>query len=252
MSFLLIEKNKTTATLQINRPEALNALNLDVLNEMLLTLQSLKESSIKSLIITGVGPKAFVAGADIKAMVDMEPLDMLNFCSLGQKVSLELETAPFLTIAAINGFALGGGLEIALACDFIYASRLAKMGLPEIKLGIIPGFGGTQRLSRAVGTRRAKEMILTGQMISAEEAKDWGLVNQITEPDDLLPSCIKVAEQVASYSLTAIRQAKNAVNVGSSLNLSDALELEKNLCAVCFSTPERKEGMQAFINKKGS
>lgn len=252
MSFLLVEKNKNIATLQINRPEALNALNLDVLNEMLLTLQSLKESSIKSLIITGVGPKAFVAGADIKAMVDMEPLDMLNFCSLGQKVSLELETAPFLTIAAINGFALGGGLEIALACDFIYASRLAKMGLPEIKLGIIPGFGGTQRLSRAVGTRRAKEMILTGQMISAEEAKDWGLINQITEPDDLLPSCLKVAEQVASYSLTAIRQAKNAVNVGSSLNLSDALELEKNLCAVCFSTPERKEGMQAFINKKGS
>lgn len=251
MSEVIVRKHDQCAEIKINRPESLNALNRTVLEQMMDALKDLENEPIKALILTGEGTKAFVAGADIKAMAHMSHLDMLDFCSLGQKVSLALENAPFLTLAAVNGYALGGGLEIALACDFIYASSQAKLGLPEITLGIIPGFGGTQRLARAIGTRAAKEMILSGKMVTALEAQKLGIVNQIFEPEQLLAACEEMTKLISKFSFTAIRQAKSAINHGYSLAMGEALELEKNLCAVCFATPERQESMQAFMTKKG-
>lgn len=251
MTQLIIERHETFAIVKINRPEALNALNRKLLQELLGAVDDfIHNNQLRAIILTGEGSKSFIAGADIKAMSMMTHLEMLEFCTLGQQVTLALENAPFLTLAAVNGYALGGGLEMALACDFIYASSNAKMGLPEITLGIIPGFGGTQRLSRAVGTRQAKEMILTGKLISAEEAKQLGIVNAIYE-EGLLDACQKTVNILSKYSLTAIKQAKNAINYGISMSLPEALELEKSLCALCFDTKEREEGMQAFLNKKG-
>lgn len=251
MSEIIVRKYDHCAEVKIHRPDALNALNRAVLEQMLVVLKDLENDHIKALILTGEGTKAFAAGADIKAMAHMSHLDMLDFCSLGQKVSLALEQAPFLTLAAVNGYALGGGLELALACDFIYASSQAKLGLPEITLGIIPGFGGTQRLTRAIGTRAAKEMILSGKMVTALEAQKLGIVNQIFEPEQLIAACEEMTQMISKFSSTAIQQAKAAINHGYSLAMGDALELEKNLFAVCFATPERQESMQAFMTKKG-
>lgn len=251
MKNLVYEEKGSIATLKIFRPTALNALNREVLTELKERLElSIQEKQVKALILTGEGDKAFVAGADIREMNELDQLEMMHFCSLGQEVSLLLENAPFLTLAAVNGYALGGGLELALACDFIYASKNARLGLPEITLGIIPGFGGTQRLSRAIGTRKAKEMILTGKTLTAEEAEKIGIVNHVCDPQNLFRDSESAAETVAKYSFTAIQQAKKAINLGYSLDLPAALELEKNLCSVCFSTPERGEGMRAFLEKK--
>lgn len=251
MSYLKIQEEETFVTLKINRPDVLNALNKELLKELLSCLLDLRNTKLKALILTGEGPRSFIAGADIKAMSAMDHLQMMEFCQLGQQVSLALEKAPFVTIAAVNGYALGGGLEMALACDFIYASQSAKMGLPEITLGIIPGFGGTQRLARAIGTRQAKEMIMTGKMVTAEEAKNLGIVNKVYPPELLMEECQKTIQNLSKYSLTAIRQAKHAINEGISMGINEALEFEKNLCAVCFATQERVDGMQAFLSKKG-
>lgn len=252
MPNLIVEKNELFVSVKINRPESLNALNINTLTELLQLLKEIKRSSshLIALILTGEGSKAFIAGADIKEMIDMNPLQMLDFCSLGQEVTFALENAPYLTLAAVNGYALGGGLEMALACDFIYASQTAKLGLPEITLGIIPGFGGTQRLARAIGQRQAKEMILSGKMITADEAKSIGIVNQVFAPELLMPSCEKFIQNISKYSLTAIRQAKEAINNCLTTALSEALVLEKNLCAVSFATPERELSMKAFLNKQ--
>lgn len=250
MSDLNVENQEGYVKIKINRPTVLNALNTNLLQELRRILQELQTSNIKALILTGEGSRAFIAGADIKAMSKMTHLEMLEFCTLGQEVSFLLENAPYLTLAAVNGYALGGGLEMALACDFIYASESAKLGLPEITLGIIPGFGGTQRLARAIGTRQAKEMIMTGQMISADEAKTLGIVNLVLPPEVLMERCIKTVQEISRYSLTALRQAKYAINFGISMNMHEALELEKNMCAVCFATQERVNHMQAFVDKK--
>jgi len=252
MSNLIIEKHHNVTVIKINRPKILNALNRSTLEELLhfLTVTAPKDE-IKALILTGEGDKAFIAGADIKEMHPMTHIEMLEFCVLGQSVANALWDAQFLTIAAVNGYALGGGLEMALACDFIYASDTAKLGLPEVTLGIIPGFGGTQHLSRAVGTRVAKEMIMSGVAINAERAREIGIVNHICKPSDLLDDCFATAEKIISHSSTATIQAKNAINTGYHLGLKEALELERNMCAVCFATTERVEGMEKFLEKKG-
>jgi len=245
MQNFLLEQHEQMAVLKVNRPQALNALNEETLTELLEFLE--KESSrdqLRALILTGAGDKAFIAGADIKAMQHMSALQMLQFCRLGQRVGTLLETAPFLTIAAVNGYALGGGLEIALACDFMYCSRNAKLGFPEVTLGIIPGFGGTQRASRAVGTRHAKELIMSGKTITAEQALEIGMVNKLCENDQLIPNALETAASIVKHSKTAVIQAKNAIQTGYPLSMGDALELERNMCAV------RLNAMAAFVEKR--
>lgn len=251
MQHLVVERSGNIVLLKINRPKVLNALNQEVLDELRTFLELAEaEKQISALILTGEGEKAFIAGADISKMEKMNPIEMMVFCELGQKVSNLLENAHFLTIAAVNGYALGGGLEMALACDFIYASKDAKFGLPEVTLGIIPGFGGTQRLSRAIGTRMAKECIMSGKTFSAQEAKEMGIVNHISEPSELIKDCHNSVEAIIKNSLFAVQMAKAAINNGINMTLSESLELEKHMCAVCFGTPERAKKMQAFVNKK--
>lgn len=251
--YLLFEKyDKDIGILSINRPEVLNALNLVIIEEMYEFLsRKFLEEKCKALILTGSGEKSFIAGADIKEMNELNTIEMLHFCELGQKVTLALERAPYLTIAAVNGYALGGGLEMALACDFIYASKSAKMGFPEVHLGIIPGFGGTQRLSRAIGTRKAKEMIMSGRTVLADEAFELGIVNKVCDEENLIKDCINIAYEITKNSFTAIRQAKQAIDCGAQMSLTEALELERNMCAVCFDTNERRVGITAFLDRHG-
>lgn len=243
-------KEDGIATLTINRPDALNALNRDVLEKIseYVNMVSMVDG-IRALIVKGAGDKAFIAGADIKQMEKMSPMEMLDFCQLGQDVSLSLERAPFVTIAAVNGYALGGGLEMALACDFIYATPESKLGLPEVNLGIIPGFGGTQRLTRAVGTRLAKEMILSGKIIDAHEAYRIGIVNQLLDKNTIYDVVYSLARQISKNSSNAIIQAKYAINAAEDLGMREGLELERNLCTICFDTEERAQAMKAFTNK---
>jgi enoyl-CoA hydratase len=207
------------------------------------------ENRLKALIFTGEGQKAFIAGADVKEMHDKKHTEILDFLELGQKVTLLLENAPFVTIAAVNGFALGGGLEMALACDFIYASKNAKLGLPEVTLGIMPGFGGTKRLAGAVGTRLAKEMIVTGKHVTAEEALALGIVNLVCDPEKLMEECLNTAEKIAKNSRIAVQQCKNAVNFGNQMEIHEALALERNMFVACFATKEREMAMGAFLEK---
>lgn len=250
MEFLTYEKRGETGVLTINRPKVLNALNSAVLEEMRRFLEfEAPREHLKVLILTGAGDKAFIAGADIKEMQEMPPTKVYDFLELGQRVTHLLETAHFATLAAVNGYALGGGLEMALACDFIYAKSGAKLGLPEVSLGIIPGFGGTQRLSRAIGTRLAKEMILTGKQMTSEEGMALGLVNAIFEPEKLLEACFATAERIARHSSIALQQAKSAINFGFHLGIHEALEIERNMFTVCFATKERELAMNSFLEK---
>jgi enoyl-CoA hydratase len=251
MNYLLYEKHSPSiGILKINRPPVLNAINRAALEEMLHFLQSkTHQEECRALILTGVGEKSFIAGADIKEMQSMSHTEMLQFCELGQEVTLAFSKAPFVTIAAVNGYALGGGFEMALACDFIYASKNAKFGLPEVSLGLIPGFGGTQRLSRAVGSRLAKELIMSGRSFSANEAAAWGIVNHICESDKLIGDCCAAAAEIIRHSPFAIFQAKRAIDAGYNLPLIEAIELERNMCAVCFTTEECAKGMAAFLEK---
>ncbi len=251
MKYLSFEKKDKIGILQINRPEALNALNKNLLLELKQFLsEDYKKEGIRVLILTGSGEKAFIAGADIKEMLPMSHLEMSDFFDLGLEVTKLLENVPLVTIAAVNGFALGGGLEIALACNFIYASSSAKMGLPEVSLGLIPGFGGTQRLSRAVGKRVAMELIMTGKHINAEKAHEIGLVNRVCDPVALLDDCTKTAVSILKNGFIAVLQGKRAIQYGYNLSLEEALQLEKNMCCVAFATPDRLEGMQAFTEKR--
>lgn len=247
---LLFEKNGEIGILQINRPSSLNALNDELLNELLAFLYAFPKHSCKALILTGNGEKAFIAGADIREMQQFCGIEMLEFCKKGQKLTLALEEAPFLTIAAVNGYALGGGLEIALACDFMYASKFAKFGFPEVSLGIIPGFGGAQRFTKAVGTRLAKEYIMSGRTFSAEEGFRLGVVNKICDSETLIADVQSAAKEIIRHSFYAIKQAKAAVNAGLALGIHEALELERNMCAVCFSTEDRLKGMTEFLEKR--
>lgn len=236
--------------LTINRPEALNALNTEVLEELgeaMLELDA--DPEVKVCIITGEG-KSFVAGADIAEMVQMDSLEGREFGLMGNAVFSAIEELEKPVIAAINGFALGGGCELALACDIRLASEKAKLGQPEVGLGITPGFGGTQRLVRAIGPARAKELIFTGKMINANEAHAIGLVNHVYPVESLMEEAKKMAKQIANNAPLAVQFCKRAINEGSEMDLKHGLEMEANLFGLCFSTRDQKEGMEAFLDKR--
>lgn len=249
--YLLFENIGDVGVLRINRPQSLNALNTQLLDELFFFVTKYTiDEGLKALILTGAGEKAFVAGADIKEMSSFSGIEMLEFCKKGQQLSLALEEAPFLTIAAVNGYALGGGLEMALACDFIYSSKYAKFGFPEVSLGVIPGFGGTQRLVKAAGLRLAKELIMSARTFTADEANAFGIVNKVCEGEALLSDCLAVAREITKHPLAAVAQAKAAMNAGYALGIHEALELERNLCTVCFGTDARIKGMTDFLEKR--
>jgi enoyl-CoA hydratase len=235
--------------IKINRPEAMNALNAEVLSELEQCIDSILPSEHKVVIITGEG-KAFVAGADISGMSTYNEKQAFDFSSLGHRVFKKIENAPFVSIALINGFALGGGLELALSCDIRYASIKAKLGLPEVSLGLIPGFGGTQRLTKLVGSGIASEWIYSADMFTAEEAKNSGVVNQVYEPDDLAKQGLRLALSIQSRGRNAIHSAKSTIRYGIQSSFEAGLELENKKFSELFGKPESSEGMTAFLEKR--
>jgi enoyl-CoA hydratase len=237
-----------TGMITINRPDVLNALDLTTLNELSDLLLELK-GKIKVLIITGKGNKGFIAGADIKEMNRFTPEEFSDFLILGQKITNLIEDIHWISIAAVNGYALGGGAEIALACDLIFASSNAKFGLPEVKLGIIPGFGGTVRLGRKIALNKAKELIFKGEIISSDQAYNLGIVNQVTTPENLLEETMMNVRMIQNNSLTAVLAAKKSLHKCHLPELENCLMIERSLCLDCFNTTDRVEGMTAFINK---
>jgi len=247
---LLIEKKDNIAVLSFNRPKVLNALNSEVLKELDIAIDEIKnDNNIYVLVITGVG-KAFVAGADISEMRDMNAEQGRLFAELGSKIFRKIELMEKPVIAAVNGFALGGGCELSMCCDIRIASEKAKFGQPEVGLGIPPGFAGTQRLSRLVGTAKAKELIFTGNMIKADEAYRIGLVNNVTEVDNLMDEVMKMATKIASNAQLAVRYSKTAINRGIETDFETGNEIEKALFGISFATNDQVEGMTAFLEKR--
>ncbi|MBJ6762155.1 enoyl-CoA hydratase/isomerase family protein [Myxococcaceae bacterium JPH2] len=244
-----LEKDGGIAVLTIDRPKALNALNSKTFHEMDAALKSLGDDT-RALIVTGGGDKAFVAGADIAEMVTITAAQAREFSALGHHVFQTLESLPIVTIAAVNGFALGGGCELAMACDLIYASEKAKLGLPEVTLGVIPGFGGTQRLTRLVGRSRAKELLFTADRIDAARAKEIGLVLDVLPADKLMEHCRAVAGKILKNGPLAVSQAKRVVEFGADQDLRAANELERQGFAVLFGSEDQREGMKAFLEKR--
>jgi enoyl-CoA hydratase len=249
--FIQLSVEAQVATVTINRPKALNAMNSQTLRELEETLIALgKDSSVRAVILTGAGERSFVAGGDISEMSELGPQGALQFSMAGHRTVAALEALSVPTIAAINGFALGGGLELALSCDLLYASENAKLGLPEVTLGVIPGFGGTQRLTRLLGRARAMELIFTGEALTAAKAKEVGLVLDVVAPDKLLPHCREIALKIASRGPLAVAQAKRAILHGMDLSLTNANELERQAFAALFPTDDQREGMKAFKEKR--
>lgn len=248
---LIIEKENGIGTLTINRPKSLNALNTQVLEDLHEAFIEIdQDEEIDVLIITGAGDRAFIAGADITEMKDKDALEGRSFSNFGNKVFSMLDNLSQPTIAAVNGFALGGGAELAMACDIRIGSEYSKFGQPEVGLGIIPGFGGTQRLSRLVGLAKAKELIYTGKTIKADEAKDIGLINDIVAADELMDSAIELAELILKQAPLAVKASKRAINRGYEMDLAHGLEMEAEMFGVQFSTEDQKNGMTAFVNKE--
>lgn len=247
---LKYRKSKGIGTLTINRPKNMNALNTQVLTELNSILDDIdKDIEVQVLIVTGSGEKAFVAGADIKEMKEKNVLEGRDFSAFGNKVFSKLENLRLPSIAAVNGFALGGGCELAMACDVRIGAENAKFGQPEVGLGIIPGFGGTQRLSRIVGFSKAKELIYTAQTVSAEEALKINLLNKITESSQLIPEAELMAQTIMKQAPLAIEASKKAINRGYEMDLSHALEMEAELFGGLFATEDQKEGMTAFTER---
>ena len=249
-SFVEVTHDGHVSTLTINRPEKLNALSQEVLSDLSAAIETLsRKDEVWAAVITGTG-KAFVAGADIAAMKGMTEDEGRAFGALGHGVFTAIENLSCPVIAAVNGFALGGGCELALACDFIFASSKAKFGQPEVNLGIIPGFGGTQRLPRRVGSALARELIYTGKMINAEEALRSGLANAVFEPDELLAAATKTAGEIASKGPLAVAAAKRLIRDGVDLPLPEANRLEQAAFGEAFGTEDQSEGMAAFLEKR--
>jgi enoyl-CoA hydratase len=248
---LLVEKNDQIATLVVNRPKVLNALDMATLRELEEAATAIgADDQIRCVILTGAGEKAFVAGADIAALSVMTSREALAFADYGHRVLNLLDRMPKPVIAAVNGYALGGGCELALACDFIYASDNAQLGLPEVNLGVIPGFGGTQRMARRVGQGMARELVFTGARLTAQRAKEIGLVNEICAPAELLPKVRAVAETICQKGPVAIQQAKRAIRLGADISLTVASELERQTFAGLFGTDDLREGTRAFLEKR--
>ena len=251
-SFVEVTHDGHVSTLTINRPDKLNALSQEVLSDLSAAVDAVAANDDTwAVVITGTG-KAFVAGADIAAMKDMTEAEGLAFGALGHDVFSAIENLRCPVIAAVNGFALGGGCELALACDFIYASSKAKFGQPEVSLGIIPGFGGTQRLPRRVGSAGARELIYTGKMINAAEALRFGLANAVFEPDELLGAAAKTAAEIASKGPLAVASAKRLIRDGVDLPLPEANRLEQAAFGDAFGTEDQSEGMAAFLEKRAA
>ena len=250
-SNIIFELKDGVAIITFNRPEVLNALSDKLFKELSHALDEISENEdIRVLILTGAGEKSFVAGADIKEIAAFDALDAKSFAQTGQLTINKFEKLPIPVIAAVNGFALGGGCEIALACDFIYASENAMFGLPEINLGLIPGLGGTQRLPRLIGKNMAKEMIFTGKMISAAEAEKIGIVNKVCSQKSLMEEAVKTAKTIASRGKVSLRTAKQAINNGMNVDLATGCSIEIDAFALCFTSPDAKEGALAFLEKR--
>jgi len=245
---IILEKEEKIAVVTINRPKALNALNSETLTELDSVIDEIdKDNEILAVVLTGAG-KSFVAGADISEMKDMNVVEGRKFGILGNKVFRKLENLEKPVIAALNGFTLGGGCEIAMSCDIRIASTKAKFGQPEVQLGITPGFGGTQRLARLIGPGAAKELIYTGKIINAEEAYRLGLVNRVIEPETLLDEAKQLANTIAANAPIAVKLAKSAINRG--IQTDTGVSIESEVFGACFSTEDQKEGMNTFLNDK--
>jgi enoyl-CoA hydratase len=237
--------------LSINRPGKLNSLNIQVLRELKSALMGLAKLPLKGLIFSGEGEKAFIAGADIAEMKSMSTDEGHAFSELGQQVTLGFESLPYPTIACVNGFALGGGFEMALACDFIFASQSAVFGLPEVKLGLVPGFGGTQRLARIVGERRAKEILFSGRNIPSQEAKALGIALEVfADKDQLMSETRNWFKTISSNSAHAIARAKLALKQGMELRIEEGLRVEREEFGNIFTTEDMLEGTAAFLEKR--
>ena len=249
LEFIKYSEDNDIATITISRPKALNALNSLVLDELSQALEMVDTAKINVLIITGDGEKSFVAGADIQEMSALTKKQGEAFSAKGNEVFRKIETFEIPVIAAINGYALGGGCEIALSCDIRFASDNAIFGQPEVGLGITPGFGGTQRLARIVGIGMAKQMIFTGQNIKAEEALKIGLVNAVYPLQELMNEAKKLAQTIAKNSRFAVRQSKKAINEGLQVSIDKGIKIEEELFGECFDDPEQKERMQKFLER---
>jgi enoyl-CoA hydratase len=248
---ILVTREEQIATITLNRPDKLNAINATLLRELFHTVVDLgADKTIRCAILTGAGDKAFAAGADIAAMKEMSAAEARTFAHLGHALGERIESTSFPFIAAVNGFALGGGCELALACDFIYASDKAKLGQPEVNLGVIPGFGGTQRLARRVGVGRARELCYTGDLLGAEEALRIGLVNVVVPQAELMAKVKETAAKIASKGPLAITQCKRVIYRGADVALSVANELEAQAFAGLFGSGDQREGMAAFVEKR--
>lgn len=249
-SLVKVEISEGVALVTLDRQEALNALNLELLASLEAAFETLSvDHSVRAVILTGAG-KAFVAGADIKEMADFSARQARAFARRGQKVMDLIEHFHRPVIAAVNGFALGGGCELAMACDLRIASEKAKAGQPEVSLGVTPGFGGTQRLPRLVGRARAKYLLFTGEVIGAEKALAYGLFDEVVAPENLIPRCMEIAKTIATKGPVAVSYCKHAVNMGIEAALPQGLDYEAELFAQAFATVDQKEGMKAFIEKR--
>lgn len=248
---IIYEVEENIAIIRFNRPQVLNAINRTVVEELRDAVENVTaDKSIRVLILTGAGDRAFISGADIALMRDFTPLEGRAFSNEGKEVFFQLEALPIPVIACVNGFALGGGLEVAMACDFIYAADSARFGQPEINLGIIPGFGGTQRLARFVGTSMAKELCMTGVLISAEEAKNIGLVNKVFPKESLWEETMKVAKLLASKGRVSLKAVKDSIEMGYNRDLRSGCFMESDAYALCLTSEDAKQGMEAFLEKR--
>lgn len=248
---LIIENKSGVVLLTINRPEAMNSLDSAVLDDLLAAFTALgQDAAAKVIVLTGSGEKAFVAGADIAEMAEMNVQQAKEFSRKGQHLVGLIGQLAKPVIAAVNGFALGGGLEMALACDFAYASEKAKLGLPEVTLGIMPGFGGTQKLARIIGRSRANELIFTGRILTGTEAREWGIVNAVVPPGELIDTVMALAGKIAGNGLLGVAHAKDAVRSGLDMSEADGMNYESIQFGALFASADQKEGMRAFMNKK--
>lgn len=251
MSFIKTEIIEQVAIITISRPEALNALNLQVLEDLEQAFDQIDLDQIRCIILTGEGDRSFVAGADISEMLNMDQSAAIDFGQMGNKLFRKIELFPLPIIAAINGFCMGGGNELAMACDIRLASDNSIFGQPEVGLGITPGFGGTQRLARVIGSvSKTKEILYTGNTIKADEALAIGLVSSIHPQEELMDAALNMAKKIAQNAPIAVRNTKQAVNQGLDTDIEAALEIESQLFGACFASEDQKEGMMAFLEKR--
>lgn len=250
MSFVNVDLQGAVAVLTIDRPKALNALNPEVLADLKAAFEGLDQNTVRCVVLTGAGDKSFVAGADIGSMSTMTRAEGEAFGKLGNDIFLMIESFPLPVIAAVNGFALGGGCELAMSCDIRICSDNAMFGQPEVGLGITPGFGGTQRLPRLVGMGMAKQLLYTARNIDAAEALRIGLVNAVIPQAELLDAALKMASQIAKNAPIAVRACKKAVNEGMQVSIDKAVEIEEKLFGGCFETHDQVEGMACFLSRE--